>query len=263
MARRIKRNQHFEVQIQLKNDDFLRTPRADQRNWTLNRIAKEAAEELLALDARAAQFKQGGAPLSLHDRTLIELAPDEIMEDWQVPIMQAMADAVTTSHGDVLEIGYGRGIASRMIQAGDVRSHTIVDCNPHILEDCRSWRNQLAGAQIHVLEGLWQDLEEQFSLYDGILFHAYPLNEQDFAEQVAANATFAGNFFPVAAQHLKPGGCFTYFSNEADSLSRAHQRLLLQHFSSFSIHQVRELSIPDDTKDSHWLDEMLIVQAFK
>ena len=33
----------------------------------------------------------------------------KIWEDWQLPLMQAMAGIVTETHGEVLEIGFGRG----------------------------------------------------------------------------------------------------------------------------------------------------------
>ncbi len=38
------------------------------------------------------------------------------MEDWQTPLMQAMARHVTETHGDVLEIGFGRGVSAEFIQ---------------------------------------------------------------------------------------------------------------------------------------------------
>ena len=80
-------------------------------------------------------------------------------------------------------------------------------------------------------------------------------------DTVAQSVTFAQHFFAVAAKHLRPGGAFTYLSNEADSLSRAHQRLLLDHFSSFSVARVDNLEIPEDSRDSHWSKQMVVVRA--
>ena len=53
------------------------------------------------------------------------------MEDWQTPLMKAMARHVTESHGDVLEVGFGRGVSAELIQRLGVASHTIVEPNDH------------------------------------------------------------------------------------------------------------------------------------
>ena len=79
---------------------------------------------------------------------------------------------------------------------------------------------------------------------------------------VQESITFAEHFFPYASSHLNPGGSFTYFSNEIDSLSREHQRLLLKHFSSFSVHVVT-LNMPEDVKDIWWANSIVVVKAIK
>ncbi|NNF04336.1 MAG: class I SAM-dependent methyltransferase, partial [Rhodothermales bacterium] len=191
------------------------------------------------------------------------LSDDEIMEDWQIPVMEAMADVVTESQGDVLEIGFGRGVASDMIQNRGVQSHTIVECNDAIVERYRDWRERRPDATIHLIHGKWQDTTDRFEQYDGIFFHTYPLNEEELLENVVNSVTFAANFFPVAADHLREGGAFSYLTNEADSLSRAHQRLLFEHFSSFSMKVVGPLDLPADSRDDLWADSMVVVKAIK
>jgi len=79
---------------------------------------------------------------------------------------------------------------------------------------------------------------------------------------VNESITFAEHFFPVASKHLNKGGGFTYFSNEIDSLSREHQRLLLKHFSSFNIQKI-DLEMPDDVRDLWWANSMVVVKAIK
>ncbi|GEM_PF-835618 len=49
--------------------------------------------------------------------------------------------------------------------------------------------------------------------------------------------------------------------NEADSLLRAHQRALLTHFSSFKINQLRNLEIPENSRDAQWHYEIVIVEV--
>jgi guanidinoacetate N-methyltransferase len=263
MTRRIRRHKAFEILVHVKDDSFLRPPREAQRNWMLNRLVKETADDLEALDRAASRFVRGAEPVAMSDRGQARLADEEIMEDWQIPVMKAMAEAVTDTHGDVLEIGFGRGVASSLIQDQQVRSHTIVECNAHVIEGFSRWASQYPGSEIRLVEGMWQDVVEGLDRYDGIFFHTYPLTEQDFAEQVVQSVTFAAHFFPAAERLLRPGGRFSYLTNEVDSLSRGHQRLLLRHFSSFELSQVTDLPLPEDTRDAHWATEMVIVKAIR
>jgi guanidinoacetate N-methyltransferase len=264
MTRRIKRHKDFEITLQIKNDEFIRPPRDAQRNWVLNRALKEFSDDLTALDTLTKDFISGTDATWLEkDRGQESLSAQQIMEDWQIPIMQAMAKAVTGNHGDVVEIGFGRGIASDFIQDCGVSSHTIIECNPDVIRQCETWREQHSQAEIDIVTGMWQDVIDTLGEYDGIFFHTYPLGEEDHIEQVVRSTTFAEHFFSTAADHLKPGGKFSYLSNETDSLSRSHQRLLFRYFTSFSLSQVTELNIPENSGDAHWTDAMVIIEAVK
>ena len=264
MTRRIRRHKAFDLTLEIKDDDFIRTPHERQRNWLLNRVIKETSDELLAIDGIAGGLIAGGDPLEFGERENTEISAQDIMEDWQIPIMQAMCDLVCQPGLSVLEVGFGRGVASSMIQAAGAGSHTVIECNSRVIETYyRPWRAQHPDRDIQMIEGLWQNVIDQLQTYDGIFFHTYPLNEDDYQENVAQSVTFAGHFFATAARHLKPGGAFTYLTNERDSLSRGHQRLLLSLFSSFSTSLVDDLDIPQTSRDSHWSNQMIVVRAVK
>jgi guanidinoacetate N-methyltransferase len=190
------------------------------------------------------------------------LSDVQIMEDWQLPLMAAMARIAATGAGDVLEIGYGRGVSAAMIQAHGVRSHTIVECNPSVIERFERWRATLPDRALRLVPGLWQDVIDALGQFDAVFFHTYALDEDEAIELVAGSVTFAAHFFPVAAAHLRPGGRFTYLSNEVDSLSRAHQRLLFEHFRSVRVERVA-LELPADVQDAWWADSMVVVEAVK
>ncbi len=264
MTKRMKRSRDYEISLQINNDQFIATPRESQRNWLLNRFLKEFSDELEHLNRLSKTFVTGSdATQGLQDRTQSELAAHEIMEDWQTPIMQAMAKAMTESHGHVLEIGFGRGIASGFIQAAGVQSHTVIECNDSIVGQFDTWKSKYPDKEIHMVHGMWQDVIHDLGQFDGIFFHTYPLNEAEFVEQVVQSSTFAEHFFSVAAKHLNPGGVFSYLTNEIDSLSRPHQRALLSCYSSFSMSLVKNLDIPEDTSDAMWADSMVIVRVVK
>jgi guanidinoacetate N-methyltransferase len=263
MTRRIRRVEDFEVALQITRDDFLRPPRESQRNWLLNRALNELVLDLQHLDRLAAGFVAGRDRPELADRTQAVLRDEDIMEDWQIPVMRAMARIATEAHGDVLEVGFGRGISATMIQEAGVRSHTVVECNDSVVARYRPWRDSHPDRDIRLIHGRWQESVEQLERYDAIFFHTYPLDQEEYVESVVRSVTFAESFFPVAAGHLREGGAFTYFTNEADSLSRAHQRLVLRHFRSFALEQVSPLDIPEDSRDDLWGDSLLVIRAVR
>lgn len=263
VMRKIKRTKDFELTLDIRNEAFIRPPRDAQRNWVINRALKEWRDDLDALDGEAKEFVHGGEPVDLRDRANTPLADEQIMEDWQIPVMREMVKDVAAAGGDILEIGFGRGAASDFIQSHNIRSHTIVECNDSVIERFNNWRNQHAERDIRLLAGKWQDLTEQFGEYDGVLFHTYPLNEQEFVEYVSRSSTFAEHFFDTAAKALRPGGRFTYLTLEIDSLSRGHQRALLRRFSSFNVRQLKDLNIPEDTRDAQWAQSTVLVCATK
>lgn len=264
--RRIRRSDKYQVELTIKKDDFISTPRAIQRSSVVNRALKEFAADIEALDEQAKHFVAGNVDLEVRavsDRTHTKLSDQEIMEDWQIPLMQGMTDVVCDTQGDILEVGFGRGISSDMIQEYRVKSHTIIECNEQVINDYFvEWKEKFKGSDIRLVKGLWQDTIDTLDLFDGIFFHTYPLNEEEYMKYVQESITFAEHFFPFASSHLNDGGAFTYFSNEIDSLSREHQRLLLQHFSSFSIQKI-PLKMPEDVKDIWWANSIVIVKAIK
>lgn len=263
MTRRLKRLPEFDLALQLKKQEFLSPPREAQRNWLLNRAMGEFTRDIYALDEQARRFVVGSDQIDVRDRACVELDDSEIMEDWQFPIMQAMVDQVARPDLSILEIGYGRGVSSEMIQRASVGSHTIIECNQHIMASCRQWRAQFADRDIRLVQGMWQEVIDSLGAFDAIFFHTYPLQESDYVEQILESVTFAEHFFPFAARHLVNGGAFTYLSNEIDSLSRSHQRLLFEHFSRIELLLVKNLALPDDVADQWWADSMVVVRAVK
>ena len=63
MTRRIRRHKAYEITLQIKDDNFIRTPRESQRSWCLNRALKELGDDLVALDEQARSYITGGDPI--------------------------------------------------------------------------------------------------------------------------------------------------------------------------------------------------------
>lgn len=252
------------INVDFHQDNFIATPRNRQRKWLINQQLAESLSDLQHLDRVAPQMIAGSdEPHVPRDLSEDRMTDQEIMEDWQTPLMKSMADYGCCTHGDVLEIGFGRGVAATFIQQAGVRSHTIVEMNSFSISDFfLHWQKQFQDQDIRMIEGRWQDVTDQLQTYDTVFFHAFPMNEAEFVEHIVNSVTFAEHFFSTAAALLRPGGAFVYMTTEIDSVSRRHQRSLFQHFDEVQM-KVEALDIPKDTKDAWWANSMVVLKAIR
>ncbi|MDF5706508.1 MAG: amino acid adenylation domain-containing protein [Nostoc sp. S4] len=268
----IKRFPEFNISLQLHNNTFISPPQELQRNWIIQRTLDEFSDDLLNLDKISKKFVTGSKRLQIqndwsksraeYDSTQLIIEDQQVMQDWERPLMKAMANIITETHGDVLEVGFGMGISATYIQERGVKSHTIIELNDDVVKTFNQWKNQYLERDIRLIHGKWQDVGSQLQTYDGIFFDTYPLDEKEFIEHVINNITFAEHFLPIAAEQLNKGGIFTYYTNEIDSFSRRHQRLVLKYFSSLTISVVDSLFPPEDC-NYWWADSMVVIKAIK
>ena len=124
---------------------------------------------------------------------------NEVMMDWEVPLMKRHAEVVCRkSDSDVLEIGFGMGISAMFIQDLKPKSHTIVECHPQVLKMMEEWIKDKDN--VKVIEGEWYDVKDQFGMYDGVFYDTH--NDRAFLR------TFE------LKNYIKPGGVFTYWNGE-------------------------------------------------
>ncbi len=138
-----------------------------------------------------------------------------VMERWEEPYMAMLAEIATRRGGRVLEVGFGMGISAGFIQHHSPSEHVIIEANAAIARMAREFAAQHAPRnRITVLEGFWEEVVPGLpgGSFDGILFDTYPLSEE---EQVSLHASF----IPHAYRLLKPGGLFTFYSDEPSELS--------------------------------------------
>lgn len=271
----IRRYPQFEVQLKLKDEDFINPPKEAQRNWLLRRALDELTSDLKHLDMQSRRFVAGSArprletvPWGAHhaeyDEHNLFIAGQQVMQDWELPLMDAMAKVVTESHGDILEAGFGMALSATCIQKYGVRSYTIMEANDEVVKRFHEWKKQFPGRDIRLLHGRWHDTNHQIpdESMDGVFFDTVPTFEDEYLREVIDNVVMAEDFFPVAARVLRPGGIFTWYTNEIDTLSRRHQRLIQKYFRSFEVTVCRPLYPPDDCH--YWFaDSMVVVKAVK
>lgn len=264
----------FDISVAFKTDDFAAAPTNYQRDWMLHRAAREFGNDLLHLDHQVNNFINGVERPSIdeswkaseasYDDTELIIQGQQVMQAWEHPLMKALAKASGESHGDILEVGFGMAISATYLQEVGIQSYTVIECNEQVISRFEHWKQNYTGKNIRLVKGMWQEVVEQLGTYNGILFDTYPLSQEEFIRNEVEGLpyTHCGEFFPVAVSLLREGGVFTYFSCEIDTLSRGHQRLLLESFDSFEVSVVRDLEPPEGCQ-YWWTDSMVVVKAYK
>ena len=271
-----RRSPRYELTLAV-HDGFVAAPAANQRSWVLNQLVDEAVADLEYLDRQVKTFVPGserplieeggwGASEARYDGTQLQIKGQQVMQDWESPLMEEMARVVTEGGGDILEVGFGMGISATFIQEhgsrSGIRSHTIIECNEDVIAHFERWRARYPDRDIRLIQGKWQEVTDRLGLYDGVFFDTYHNDEKEFVDHILEEVTFAEHFFPTAAACLRPGGVFTYYSNEIDTFSRRHQRRVLEHFRSLTLSVVRGLQPPPDC-NYWWADSMVVPVAVK
>ena len=271
---KIRRYKQFDVSVTLKDDNFISPPRESQRSWLLRRALNEFADDLVALDEASKRMVSGSARVHLqqewsgsgvkYDDSQLIIQGQQVMQDWEHPLMKAMAEIVTESHGDILELGFGMAISATYIQEFGCRSYTVIEYNDGVVEHFKKWKEQYPGRDIRVIHSRWHDAVGQLEAesFDGIFFDTVPTNEEEYMREVIDNVVMAEDIFPAASRLLRKGGIFTWYTNEIDSFSRRHQRLALKYFSSVTVSVVKGLAPPEDCH-YWWSDSMVAVKAVK
>lgn len=95
----------------------------------------------------------------------------EVMMDWEDDIMKASANYICENGGDILEIGFGMGIAADYIQANSITSHTIIEIHPQIIEKAKTWAN--GKPNVTIIEGDWYEVKDSLSTYDGVFYDTW------------------------------------------------------------------------------------------
>ena len=271
---KIRRFKPFDVAVTLKDDNFISPPRESQRSWLLRRALNEFADDLVALDESSKSMVSGSARVHLqqewsgsgvkYDDSQLIIQGQQVMQDWERPLMRAMAEIVTESHGDILELGFGMAISATYIQEFGCKSYTVIEYNDGVVEHFKKWKEQYPGRDIRVIHSRWHDAVDQLGAetFDGIFFDTVPTNEEEYMREVIDNVVMAEDIFPAASRLLRKGGIFTWYTNEIDTFSRRHQRLALKYFSSVTVSVVKPLAPPEDCH-YWWADSMVAVKAVK
>jgi spermidine synthase len=174
----------------------------------------------------------------------------QVMQSWELPLMRVLAEAVTDSQGDVLEVGFGMGICADVIAERGCRSYAVIEAHPTVAASAREWGDRQS-FPVTVHEGLWQEVVPDLTeKYDGIVFDTFPL-----APEERGRNHFA--FIPIAPGLLNPGGVLTLYSDETADFRAEHLSLLLTAFPEVRLTKVENLQPPEDCE--YWKHSSMVI----
>jgi len=169
--------------------------------------------------------------------TELRIGGRQVMQAWERPLMEVLAREVTAGRGDILEVGFGMGIAARAILQGGCRTYTVIEAHPQIAANARRWGQQQS-VPVTVLEGFWQDLAPSLTAdFDGILFDTFPIVQEDAHLNPAA-------MIGAMQRLLRRAGILTYYSGVSHGFPDDQLRLLLTHFDEVKLLKVSGLEPP-------------------
>ena len=131
----------------------------------------------------------------------------QVMMSWEDDIMKASADYICSNRGDILEIGFGMGMAAGYIQANNINSHTIIEIHPQIIEKAKTWAEDKPN--VTIIENDWYSVKDSLSTYDGVFYDTWMDDN-------------ANNFTTVLPTLIKPGGKATWWNNFTDTDDAKH-----------------------------------------
>jgi guanidinoacetate N-methyltransferase len=200
------------------------------------------------------------AEISVSDDTLL-IEQQQVMQAWERPMMTRMAQGICTAGCSVLEIGFGMGISAQEIQAMRPRKHVIVESNPEIAELARNWSAGME-ANIEIQESRWENVDFAGEVFDGVLFDAYPSDEEEVESNLRLGKKAAEKFFAIADKVTAAGSRFTFYTGSEIGLPLRLQDELLSRFGKLHIERVSGLNPPENC--NYWISsEMVVVFAEK
>ncbi len=185
-----------------------------------------------------------------YENGTLKILDHPVMEVWEAPYMRRLAEIATAKGGAILEVGFGLGISSRFVQDCQPAKHVIIEANVEVYEGLEAFAAS-AVYRVEPVLGFWQDVLPNFAAasFDGILFDTYPLE----ADEIHQNHY---SFFVHAQRLLKPGGVFTYYSDEIDEISPEHlERLREAGFDRVDF-EVCEVDPPVDCE--YWSSSTIV-----
>jgi spermidine synthase len=141
--------------------------------------------------------------LTIDEHFIIDEYGQQVMGDWEIPMMKKHVDILNVKGKDVLEIGFGMGISPTFFVESKPKSYTIVECHPTIIEKIYEWKQKYQDVDITIIEGEWFEKKDELKTYDCIFYDIF----DDWYEQ---------EFYDSVDEMLNEKGRFSFFNLSKD-----------------------------------------------
>jgi phospholipid N-methyltransferase len=177
------------------------------------------------------------------DSASLSIGSHSIVELWERPIQEAMAEAVCgCPSSKILEIGYGLGLSATAVRSFNPSLHLIVEAHPEIAAKAIERFSPTA----YVIVGLWERVTKSLrsSSFDGIIFDAYPMAAAPFDGSAESTFQHICHFLPEGRRLLRRGGklAFIDFSQKLTQVE-GFRSIIRTTFSNIHVKTVAS-SIP-------------------
>lgn len=106
---------------------------------------------------------------------LVDDTKFQVMMEWEKPYMEALVENLSPQ-GDVLEIGFGLGYSANKILSYPIRSYTVIESDPDIIQNVLEWAPK-QNVPVRVVEGPWQETLNYLGTFDSVFFDDSPHRE--------------------------------------------------------------------------------------
>ena len=116
-------------------------------------------------------------------KLIVSSSGENVMMDWEHPIMSASAAYVTQNGGDILEIGFGMGISAGYMHSHSISSHTIIENHPQVIEKLKTWSS--GKSNVTIVSQSWQEVTASLGRFDGIFFDDFGGEYNDISSSLS------------------------------------------------------------------------------
>jgi hypothetical protein len=150
------------------------------------------------------------------EKIILSNKNQQVMMEWEKPYMEESINFLSPK-GDVLEIGFGCGYSATQIMKHPIKSYTIVECEPIIIEKINKWKKDYEHIPITIVEGTWQNKLHTLGIFDEIYFDDFPLNiDRDSTQiDIAINSVRSTLFINMCIHtHTRIGSKISMYLNK-------------------------------------------------
>jgi SAM-dependent methyltransferase len=116
------------------------------------------------------------------DDLLIDTNGFQVMMEWEKSYMEALIDNLNPT-GDVLEIGFGFGYSATRIQQHNIKSYTVIECDPASIERAKKWAKKQPHP-VTVIEGFYHiEIQKLNKKFDAVFIDDSPREIDQAARQ--------------------------------------------------------------------------------